>query len=106
MQPLVDDILKKFEGRDLKELSYVLGMEVQRDREAKTLIISHKKIITDLLDRNTSLGCHSSPTPLVPKEKIMSFSEDPTQEKASVSDHERIMKRCWKHPVYSCGDAT
>ena len=30
--------------------------------------------------------------PLVPREKIMSLSEDPTQEKASVSDHKRFMK--------------
>ena len=37
-------------------------------------------------------GCRCSPTPLVPREKIMSLSEDPTQEKASVSDHKRFMK--------------
>ena len=35
LQPVVDEILKTFEGRDLKELMYVLGMDVQRDLEAK-----------------------------------------------------------------------
>ena len=34
LQPLVDKILPTFEGRDLKELSYVLGMEVIRDRSS------------------------------------------------------------------------
>ena len=37
-------------------------------------------------------GCRCSPTPLVPREKIKSLSEDPTEEKASVSDHKRVMK--------------
>ena len=91
-QPLVDKILSKFEGRDLKELSHVLGMEVKRDRKAKTLSISHKQMILDLLKGNNMSGCRCYPTPLVPREKIMSLSEDPTQEKASVSDHKRFMK--------------
>ena len=42
LQPLVDKILATFDGRDLLELSHVLGMEVKRDRRAKTLSISHK----------------------------------------------------------------
>ena len=50
LQPLVDRILAKFDGRDLKELHHVFGMEVKRDREAKTLSISHKQKITELLD--------------------------------------------------------
>ena len=92
LQPLVDKILATFDGRDLLELSHVLGMEVKRDRRAKTLSISHKQIISDLLDRNNMSGCRCPPTPLVPRENIMSLSEDPTQEKASVSDHKRFMK--------------
>ena len=91
LQHLVDKILATF-GRDLNELSHVLGMEVKRDREARPLSISHKKMISDLLERNKMSGCRCSPTPLVPREKIMSLSEDPTQEKASVSDHKRFMK--------------
>ena len=92
LQPLVDKILSTFDGRDLKELSHVLGMEVKRDRKAKTLSISHKQILLDLLKENNMSGCRCSPTPLVPREKIMSLSEDPTQEKASVSDQKRFMK--------------
>ena len=92
LQPLVDKNLATFDGRDLKELSHVLGMEVKRDRKARTLSISHKQMISDLLERNNMKGGLCSPTPLVPREKIMSLSEDPTQEKASVSDHKRFMK--------------
>ena len=92
LQPLVDKILSTFDGRDLKELSHVLGMEAKRDRKAKTLSISDKQMVSDLLERNNMSGCRCSPTPLVPKEQIMSLSEDPTQEKASVADHKRFMK--------------
>ena len=49
LQPVVDRTLATFEGRDLKELHHVLGMEVKRDRKAKTLSISHKQMITGLL---------------------------------------------------------
>ena len=69
LQPLVDKILATFDGRDLKELSHVLGMEVKRDRKAKTLSISHNQMISDLLERNKMSGCRCSPTPLVPWEK-------------------------------------
>ena len=48
-------------------------------------------MITELLDRIKMLGCRFSTTPLVPREKIIRLSEDPTQEKASVSDHQRFM---------------
>ena len=92
LQPLVDKILATFDSRDLKELSHVLGMEVKWDRKARTLSISHKQMIFDLLERNNMSGCRCSPTPLVPREKIMCLSEDQTQGKASVSDHKRFMK--------------
>ena len=78
LQPLVDKILATFDGRDLKELSHVLGMEVKRDRKAKTLSTSHKQMISDLLERKKMSGCRCSPTPLVRREKIMRLSEDPT----------------------------
>ena len=80
LQPLVDKILALFDGRDLKELSHVLGMEVKRDRKAKTMSTSRKQMISDLPERNNMSGCWCSPTPLVPMENIMSLSEDPTQE--------------------------
>jgi hypothetical protein len=92
MQPLVDKILTTFEGRDLKELSYVLGMEVIRDRSKKTITITHRKMITELLSRFNMSDCKRSPTPLVPKEKIMSLSEDPSLERATVSEHKRFMQ--------------
>ena len=80
MQPLVDKILTTFKGRDLNELSYVLGMEVIRDGSKRTVTITHRKMITELLSRFNMSDCKRSPTPLVPKEKLMSLSQDPSLE--------------------------
>ena len=60
MQPLVDNILTTFEGRDLNELSYVLGMEVIRDRSKRTITITHRKMITELLSRFNMPDCTRS----------------------------------------------
>ena len=92
VQPLVDKILTTFEGRDLNELSYVLGMEVIRDRSKRKITITHRKMITDLLSLFNMSGCKRSPTPLVPKEKLMSVSEDPSLERATPSEHKRFMQ--------------
>ena len=45
LQLMVENILTPFEGRDLMELSYVLGMEVIRDRFKRTITITHRYII-------------------------------------------------------------
>ena len=92
LQPLVDKILTTFEGHDLKEQSYVLGMEVIRDRSNRTITITHRKMITELLCRFNMSDCKRSPTLLVPKENIMSLSEDPSLERATESEHKRFMQ--------------
>ena len=91
MQPLVDKIITTFEGRDLNELSYMLGMEVIRDRFNWTITITHRKMITELRSRFNTSDCKRSPTPLVPKEKLMIVSKDPSLERATVSEHMRFM---------------
>ena len=45
-------------------------MEILRDRKAQTMTITHRKNITDLLSAISMQGCTTSPTPLVPKEKL------------------------------------
>ena len=77
---------------DIRELSYVLGMEVIRDRSKRIITITHRKMITELLSRFNMSGCKRSPTPLVPKEKIMSLSEDPSMERATVSEQKRFIQ--------------
>ena len=93
MKPPCDQILARFKGRsegEIGEISKVLGMEVMRDRPSRTMTISHRMKIKDLLESNGTENCRTSPTPLVSKEK--SLKEDPSQEPAIVSEHQTYMK--------------
>ena len=56
------------------------------------MTISHRMKIKDLLDANGMKRCRTSPTPLVPKEKLKSLKEDPSQEPATASEHQKYMK--------------
>ena len=108
MKPLCDQILARFKGRsegEIGEIGQVLGMEIMRDRPDRTMTISHWMKIKDLLHSNGMKGCRTSRTPLVPKEKLKSLKEDPSQEPATVSEHKTYMKSCRKHPVHCVCDA-
>ena len=63
-------------------------MEIMRDRPSRTVPISHRMKIKDLLDSNGMKGCRTSPTPLVQKEKLKSLKEDPSQGPAIASEHQ------------------
>ena len=92
METLCAHILSRFKGRSEGEIGHVFGMEILRDRKARTMTITHRKKISDLRSANSMQGCSTSPTPLVPKEKLKSIMEDPSQEPATVSEHKRYMK--------------
>ena len=95
MKPLCDQILARFKGRSegaIGEIGKVLGMEIMRDRPSRTMAISNWMKIKDLLDPNGMKGFCTSPTPLVPKGKLKSLNEDPSQEPATVSEHQTFMK--------------
>ena len=64
MKPLCDQILARFKGRsegEIGEIGKVLGMEIMRDRPSRTMNISHRMKIKDLLDSNGMKGCRTSP---------------------------------------------
>ena len=89
------NILERFKVRSEGEIGVigkVLGMEIMRDRPSRTMTISHRMKIKELLDSNGMKGCRTSPTPLVPKEILRSLKEDPSQEPATISEHQTYMK--------------
>ena len=91
LQALVDVILTKFEGRDLGDLSWALGTEIVRDRAAKTITLTQKTKIQNLLEKFSMSECRKSPTPLVPRQQLRSVKEHPELEKASAAEHSRFM---------------
>jgi Reverse transcriptase (RNA-dependent DNA polymerase) len=44
-------LLKVFDGRDLGPINSYLGISVQRDRAAKSITISHKRMVNDLVSK-------------------------------------------------------
>ena len=67
---LVDEVKLKISSRfpfsDLGPARYVLGFEVQRNRNAKTLILHQHAFITNLLERTNMSLCHPAKTPSDP----------------------------------------
>ena len=92
METLYAQILSRFKGRSEGEIGHVLGMEVLRDRKARIMTITHRKNISDPMSANSMQGCRTCPTPLVPKGKLKSMKEKPSQEPATVSEHQRYTK--------------
>ena len=48
----------------------MLGMQIMRDRPSRTMTITHRMKIKDLLESNGMNRCRTSPTPLIPNENL------------------------------------
>jgi hypothetical protein len=56
--------------KDKGEASYVLGIEIHRDRQKGVLGLSQKSYIENLLKRYNMHKCNSSPGPIVKGDKF------------------------------------
>ena len=54
-----------FDMKDLGEASYVLGIEIHRDRKKGVLGLSQKAYIENILKRYSMHKCKASPVPIV-----------------------------------------
>ena len=64
METLCAQILSRFKGRSEGEIGHVLGMEILRDRKARTMTITHRKKISDLLSAKVCKDVELPPLPL------------------------------------------
>jgi hypothetical protein len=72
-------LAKRFQVEDMGEVSYVLGMSVKRNREARTLTINQPpKYLEGVLKRFGMQECKPVSTPLEPGRKFESLSENDT----------------------------
>lgn len=55
---------QRFSMTDNNEIGYILGIQIQRDRFHKTLLLSQEKYINDLLTKFNMATSHSVATPL------------------------------------------
>lgn len=70
----------KFEMQDLGEASFVLGIEIKRDRATRTLSISQGAYTRTLLQRHQMAECNKAPTPLVESVKLCGWDGQATPE--------------------------
>jgi hypothetical protein len=62
---LLAKLKERFECNSLGELSWYLGMKVQRDRKRKTLTLTMTKYIDDCLQRFNMTNCNAVSTPMI-----------------------------------------
>jgi histone deacetylase 1/2 len=65
---LLKDLRKEFALKDLGDLHYFLGMEVQKSDDG--LILSQTNYAQDILEKAGMTNCKGSPTPLSSSKKI------------------------------------
>ncbi len=87
------EMSKRYEMKDLGELHFIFGLQVKRDRSARTLHLSQKQCINTVLERFDMLDCKPPKSPLR-SETVMSQRKD-GEEKA---DHAVI----WQLLARSC----
>lgn len=69
------EMSKRYEMKDLGELHFILGLQVKRDRSARTLRLNQKQYINTVLERFEMLDCKPAKSPLRSK-TVMSLRKD------------------------------
>ena len=64
------DLAQQFSMKDLGEAQYVLGIQIERNRSARTLSISQAEYVRNVLDRFGMTDCKSVRTPLEISRKL------------------------------------
>jgi hypothetical protein len=64
MKALKENLKQRFEMTDLGEATWILGMEITRDRKNHTMSVSQRRYILDILERFRMAGCKSISTPM------------------------------------------
>jgi histone deacetylase 1/2 len=72
---LLKDLSQEFALKDLGDLSFFLGVEVQKIDNG--IVLSQSKYARDILERVGMLNCTGMPTPLSSSEKITAHQGDP-----------------------------
>jgi hypothetical protein len=80
IQKVKDDLRAHFKLRDLGPTSFLLGVEVKRDRTTRTLSLSQHQYILDLLECFGLADCNTVTTPLDPSVRLSSAHSPTTPE--------------------------
>ncbi len=73
---LKSELEKEFEMSDLGELHYCLGVEFERNRAARTITMSQRNYIEEVLKRFNMEDCKPVGTPFDANSKLLKFSDE------------------------------
>ena len=77
---IVQELSTAFKLRDLGPTSFLLGIEIARDRPNRRISLSQRQYITDMLERYGFSDCSPVKTPMVPKVRLSSSDSPSTDE--------------------------
>ena len=85
--PILQDLQKHFKLHDLRPSSYLLGIEITRDRPNRSLSLSQCQYIINMLERFGFSDCNPVSTPMEPGLRLSpeQGAETP-EERAEMSD--------------------
>ena len=66
LDTFVEDLAKHFKLRDLGPTSFLLGIEITRDRPKRTIFLSQRQYILNKLEEFGMADCHPVGTPMAP----------------------------------------
>jgi hypothetical protein len=70
LETLKRDLSSRFSMKDLGEAQYILGLQIERDRTARTLSISQREYVRKMLERAGLSDCRPAATPLETSVKL------------------------------------
>jgi hypothetical protein len=78
VQALKRNLERKFKMTDLGEATFFLGMEIKRDREHRTMQLSQRRYVNDILKRFNMESCKPVGTPIATKTKLKRADDEET----------------------------
>jgi hypothetical protein len=92
IEPLVSAILKRFDGRDLGPATWVLGMEIIRDRAARQITVTQRRMVQNVLEKFGFAAVKTAAAPLDAGAKLDMSEEKLAADRASPANHQRFMQ--------------
>ena len=89
-QQVIQDLEKHFQVHDLGDVSFLLGVHIQRDRSKRTLTLSQRQYIVDLLEHYSMSDCAAVSTPLDPNCKL-------SKEQCPQTDEDKASMRAYPY---------
>ena len=83
------DLQRKFEMKDQGEAHHILGMCISRNKEERTLTISQKMYLENVLKRFNMQDCKRVATPIDPNQSLIKLKDD--EQSVNLQDYQAVI---------------